>query len=277
MAYRPLRELGDSRAWLERGSVALEALHDSVLREESEALARQTPCSVSATASTSARTGVHTSEPPPEIVLHEFGGHDFGRAATLRLGAGEIVCIVGPTGSGKTTLLRAMLGLERARGKLLIAGRDSTNAPSGPESRPFAWVPQEAPLVTGTVVDNVALFARQKCVDDALALVGVDGLGDASDVVGPGGRSLSGGERRLLSIARAIASELPVLLMDEPTEGLDASATTIVLDAVRSLRGRRSMLIATHRIEVMRIADRVVALDTVARAANEADACVAAE
>lgn len=256
MAYRPLRDLGDAKAWLERGSVALGAVSDAVENgDEAPGSDWLAVCDQPAPRRSPTRDYSRT---PPEIVLADFGGTHHGGRATLRIAPGEIVCIVGPTGSGKTTLLRAMLGLEAAGGRMRIDGKDVVDAPSGPEHRPFAWVPQDAPLVTATVADNVALFGGSNNVEEALRTTGAGNLAAADELVGPGGRSLSGGERRLLALARAFATQLPVLLLDEPTEGLDAVATVRVLGAVERLRGRRSVLVATHRSEVVAIADRVV-------------------
>jgi ABC-type transport system involved in cytochrome bd biosynthesis fused ATPase/permease subunit len=175
-----------------------------------------------------------------------------------------MVCLKGPTGFGKTTLLRAMLGLEPALGGLAYGGVDLSRAERGPECRPFAWVPQDAPLISGTVVDNVRLIGCEAAAAcDALTSIGASALADRAGAsrVGPGGRSLSGGERRQIALARALATELPVLLLDEPTEGLDPLAIGRVLDALRSLRGRRSVVIVSHRAEVAAVADRVVGLD----------------
>lgn len=259
MSYRPLRDLGDAKGWIERGTVALKAIQAAT-----NGRARGGP------RDHDAGTKRHDLEHrPPEIVAFDFGGAEHGASATFRVEPGQIVCIVGPTGSGKTTLFRSMLGLEAARGKLVVNGEDIAARGTGPALRPFAWVPQDAPLVTGTLADNVALFGKRARASDALRLVGAQGIAGEDEIVGPGGRPLSGGERRLLSLARALASDLPVLLLDEPTEGLDSDATQRVLAAILRLRGHRSVIIATHRAEVMEIADIVLHLNGAHRLAAE--------
>jgi ABC-type transport system involved in cytochrome bd biosynthesis fused ATPase/permease subunit len=243
MAYRPLRDLGDARAWTLRGTIALEALDAIVPKEPAPSRAP-------------------ASDEPFELALLEvdgFGARDRGPTASFGLPPGEMLCIVGPTGSGKTTLLRALLGLEPSRGALHYGERDLSAAGVGPRERPFAWVPQDAPLVTGTIADNVTLFGGDAAV--ALEAIGArDLLARADDVVGPGGLPLSGGERRQVALARALASGLPVLLLDEPTEGLDADAERRVLDALARLSGLRSLLVVTHRESVVRIASRSISL-----------------
>jgi ABC-type transport system involved in cytochrome bd biosynthesis fused ATPase/permease subunit len=256
MSYRPLRDLGDARAWVERGSIALDAVRAAASGGATDVLA------TNGAGSGGEPALVHAgANRTPEIVLTEFGGAHHGAPGTFRVEPGKIVCVVGPTGAGKTTLIRAMLGLEPARGRLLVDGVDITLAPSGPASRPFAWVPQDAPLVTATTVDNVALVGGRDHAREALRAVGAEDLASIDDIVGPGGRPLSGGERRLLSLARAMSTELPVLLLDEPMEGLDANAAQRVMGAIVRLRGRRSILIVTHRPEVVAIADLVVRLE----------------
>jgi ABC-type transport system involved in cytochrome bd biosynthesis fused ATPase/permease subunit len=245
MAYRPLRDFGDARASCARGAAALAALGPLNFRaiepERGEA-----PVSEFA---------------PAALVARNFGGSRSSVGTSFTLEPGEILCIVGPTGSGKTTLLRALLGLEVARGKLGYARRDLTEAPAGPGFRPFGWVPQDAPLVTGTLTDNVALFSDDR--GHALAVLASVGgseliqrVGD--DIIGPGGRPLSGGESRQVAIARALCTGQPVLLLDEPTEGLDAVAAARVLEALQRVRKQRALLIVTHRSEVCAIADRVL-------------------
>ncbi len=245
MAYRPLRDLGDARAWSARGAVALEALD----RMAGESASDAPPAS---------------AQHAPQLAvleLADYGARDRGPRTSLCVAPGELVCVMGPTGSGKTTLLRALLGLAPAAGRVRYAGCDLSNAGVGPASRPFAWVPQDAPLVTASLLENVMLVggdpaAARAALDRIGATPLFDRVGDAR--IGPGGRPLSGGERRQVAIARALTTGLPVLLLDEPTEGLDARAQAAVLDTLERLRGSVSAIVVTHRPEVAEIADRVV-------------------
>jgi ABC-type transport system involved in cytochrome bd biosynthesis fused ATPase/permease subunit len=134
-------------------------------------------------------------------------------------------------------------------------------------------VPQEAPLITGTVTENVLLVGGDpEQARRALEQVGARTLLSLSpgELVGPGGRPLSGGERRQIALCRALVSGLPVLLLDEPTEGLDGAASAAVCTAIARLRGTHTGVVATHREEVARLADRVVQV-------GQADAIRAAE
>jgi ABC-type transport system involved in cytochrome bd biosynthesis fused ATPase/permease subunit len=249
MAYRPLRDLGDAKSRVARGVVAQEAV---------ERVAEERVVSVPTGGRPSWR-----GASPPRIELSGFGAERFGTDVTVDLEPGQIIGLVGRTGSGKTTLLRALLGLTPSRGALAASGVDLSRAGVGPEHRPFAWVPQDAPLVTGTLAENIALLGGDPArAVDALRAVGAERLAAMAhtDVVGPAGRPLSGGERRQVSLARAFATDLPVLLLDEPTEGLDAEATAAVLAAITSLRGRRTVLVATHREDVLAVTDKVVRL-----------------
>lgn len=253
MAYRPLRDLGDASGFRTRGELAFRALDASARPDERRAIAPAQP-----------GRGEFAGRAPATLSVRAFGARERGPRIDFTVEPGRLVAITGPTGAGKTTILRAMLGLEPCGGSLVYGERDLVPASVGPHGRPFAWVPQDAPLVTGTIVDNVAVALLGG--DPARAIAALDALGAgrltqlADVVVGPGGRTLSGGERRHVSLARALASELPVLLLDEPTEGLDAASERDVLDVLRRLKGRRSMVVVSHRPGVAELADEVVEL-----------------
>jgi ABC-type transport system involved in cytochrome bd biosynthesis fused ATPase/permease subunit len=110
---------------------------------------------------------------------------------------------------------------------------------------------------------NVALAARSaEHAASALSLVGASDLLSAvgDDRIGPGGRPLSGGQGRLLCLARAIATGSPVLLLDEPTEGLDAEAADRVIAAIRQVATERTVIVATHNRSVVEVADLCIEL-----------------
>jgi ABC-type transport system involved in cytochrome bd biosynthesis fused ATPase/permease subunit len=179
---------------------------------------------------------------------------------------GRVLAIVGPTGSGKTSILRAMLGLDATRkGVVRWGGIDLTGRAAGPRSRPFAWVPQDAPVLAGTLRDNVGF--GEKTDEEARAIVASVGGGALADAIGDEMRTLSGGERQWIAVARALATDQPCILFDEPTSALDDDAQRAMLDAIRALRGKRTVVVVTHRPEPLALADVVVRLEREAVAA----------
>jgi ABC-type multidrug transport system fused ATPase/permease subunit len=254
LAYRPLREWTESRLALARARAAYEELAPIL-----EAADRPDP---GAAPDGPAEARVWALGP---LELRELGlRHGRCAALSLRVEPGSIVAIVGPTGVGKTTLLRTLLGFERAEGgQVLFDGVPIGDAPAGPSSRPFAWVPQDAPLLADTLGANIALGAEVDAARGALGPIGAAHLDAAlgGARLGAGGRAVSGGERQWIALARAIATRQPVLLLDEPTSGLDAASQRLVLAAVSSLRGRRTVILVTHRPEPLAVADRVVHIE----------------
>jgi ABC-type multidrug transport system fused ATPase/permease subunit len=263
MSYRPLRDLGDARSALERGAMALAALDDL------------------------ANEGAPTRDAPVPRRRWTQETLTVGRLGVRRGGAstpmtsftarpGEIVAVVGPTGSGKTTLLRALLGLEpSATGFVRYGGEDLMPKGVGPGERPFAWMPQESPVLAGTLEDNLLRDGGPDgSVREILDAIGAGSLLARCDVapLGASGRAVSGGERKWIALARALATELPVLLLDEPTAGLDREAEARVLSALARLRGRRTVVLVSHQAEVVAVADRIVAVGSAAHAHEELSA-----
>jgi ABC-type transport system involved in cytochrome bd biosynthesis fused ATPase/permease subunit len=262
LMYRPLRDLGDARAALERGAEALASLDQARAALEAAAPAGSTHAPLRKERPTAPWQPARLQVSQLAVIR----GQNATPPTTFHLDPGEILALVGPTGAGKTSLLRALLGLEPGvSGTLSYGERDLLSAGVGPGERPFAWVPQEAAIITGTLDDNIALGASIDPAPSAAALLAQIGARSLLErgVDAPlraGGHELSGGERQWIALARALRSGLPVLLLDEPTSGLDPASQARVLEALAALRGTRAMILVTHRPEPLAIADRVVRL-----------------
>jgi thiol reductant ABC exporter CydD subunit len=186
----------------------------------------------------------------------------------LRFAAGEVVALAGSSGSGKSTLIGVLLGfITPDAGRVLIEEAIGERSLDQLDMRAWrtrvAWVPQDPVLQHGTVESNIRLGqpgAPREAVEwaaDRAALPEVE-LGRP---VGEGGSALSAGQRRRVAVARALLAERPVLLLDEPTAGLDTAAEAKVLASVRQLaRDGRLVLMVAHRPAVLAAADRVVTL-----------------
>ncbi len=189
--------------------------------------------------------------------------------ASLRLEPGRRVALLGPSGAGKTTVTSLLLRfLDPERGRVTIAGSDVRRYRQEDVRRTFALAGQDAHLFNTTIRANL-LLARPDATDEALhealdrARIDdwVASLPDGLDtIVGEEGTQLSGGQRRRLIIARALLSEAPVLLLDEPTAHLDSGTAQRLMDDVLDAAGDRSVLLITHRPEGLDRMDEVVTL-----------------
>jgi thiol reductant ABC exporter CydD subunit len=203
-----------------------------------------------------------------------YPGRDHPALADASLVArpGRTVAVVGPSGSGKSTLLAAVLGLVPLTGGQ-VGWHDGAGSGSLAEVDPsdwrrqFAWVPQRPHFFAGTVADNVRLAApdaTDAAVAGALAQAGAGFVLDlpqgVDTVLGDGGAGLSVGQRQRLALARAFVRDCPVVLLDEPTAGLDGETEQAVVDAVRRLARERTVVVVAHRPALVSIADDVVTL-----------------
>lgn len=183
---------------------------------------------------------------------------------TLGLAPGDRLAVSGPSGCGKTTLLEQILGLRSVpRGRIWIAGIDRVDLPARSTRSLFAYAPQEAPLLSGTVRDNLRLAdpdADDAAMFDALRIACLDEqvghLPSGLDTwVGASGEHLSGGEGKRLALARAWLRPAPWLVLDEPTEGLDRATEARLLrhlDAALSAQGR-GLIVVSHRSNIKRL------------------------
>ncbi|WP_427891182.1 thiol reductant ABC exporter subunit CydD [Kribbella sp. GL6] len=181
----------------------------------------------------------------------------------LEVRPGEVVALTGPSGAGKSTVLAVLLGfVVPDRGVVVAGGSAADEFVPAEWRRQFAWVPQNPGLRLGTVADNVRL-ARPEATDaEVRAALSAAGAADLSldKPVGEQGRQLSGGQQRRVALARALLTDAPVLLLDEPTAGLDPDTEAQVITSLRTA-GRTIVLVA-HRPALIAASDRTVSVGT---------------
>jgi iron complex transport system ATP-binding protein len=185
-----------------------------------------------------------------------YRNHLVGSNIALSLDAGEVLCLLGPNGAGKTTLFRTLLGLQRAlAGSVLLDDRAIERMRPVEIARHMAYVPQaHATEFSYTVLDVVLMgrtarlkpFASPGVADEKIAHEKLGVLGIA-DLAGHDYTQISGGQRQLALIARALAQEAPILVMDEPTASLDFGNQAMVLGRIRDLaREGYAIVLSTH-------------------------------
>ncbi len=229
-----------------------------------------------------------TAAPPPAVEFRDvrfsyLPGEEVLRGLSFAMKPGESVALVGKTGAGKSTV-SALLSRFRDvdDGAVLVEGRDVRAWDLAALRRRVALVPQEAFLWTGDIRLNVALRAGRPAekIAEAIRLTGLQRLvdrfaaipgnhaapsdgsaaGNHPSGVGERGSQLSSGERQLVSIARALAADPPILVLDEATSNVDTETEQRIRAALRELlRGRTSLVIA-HRLSTIRFVDRILVL-----------------
>jgi iron complex transport system ATP-binding protein len=185
-----------------------------------------------------------------------YHGHVVGRDISLALGPGEVLCLLGPNGAGKTTLFRTLLGLQRPLGgSVEVDGRPLAGLRPLEIAQCMAYVPQaHVTEFSYSVLDVVLMgrtarlkaFASPGPADRRIALQRLDELGIAALAEADYTR-ISGGQRQLALIARALAQGAPILVLDEPTASLDFGNQTMVLERIRDLAAADyGVVLSTH-------------------------------
>ena len=189
----------------------------------------------------------------------------------LKIEPGERIGIIGKVASGKSTLGRVMCGLyEPTSGEMLIDGLDSRQYHPHQLRQDFRFVAQDAEVFSGTVRDNLVLGSSD--ADDAQLIDAVVRSGadiflsrDAAGFdlpVGERGSRLSGGQRTLLVLARALVSPSKLLFLDEPTGSMDTQTEQYFIDRLKKALGKeQTLLVATHRHNMLSICDRLIVID----------------
>src|SRR5436309_15677556 len=192
-----------------------------------------------------------------------FGAVEAVRGISFRVEAGEIVGFLGPNGAGKTTTMRILAGIfPPTSGEVRIAGRDPARDPLACR-RAVGYFPEYAPFYPDLRVAGYLRFVarmkrlpraeRPRAVAQVLAWCGLEGV--ARRRVG----TLSKGYRQRVGLAQALCGDPPVLILDEPTVGLDPGQVAEIRQLVRGLRGRRTVFFSSHILsEVEALCERVI-------------------
>jgi len=201
---------------------------------------------------------------------YEGGRRPVLQGVGFRLDPGERVALVGGSGAGKTTLLHLVMGfLTPGAGVIRVNGVELAALDPADWRRRLAWVGQNPVLFHGTLEENIRLGAPEASPENvwaALRAARLEGLlarlprGLASPV-GEGGAGLSRGEAQRVALARAFLRDAPLLLLDEPTAGLDAENENLVLEALGVLAAGRTVLMVTHRLENLARTPRILVLE----------------
>ncbi len=199
-----------------------------------------------------------------------YGGTDILKEVSFHIEAGETVGITGEVGSGKTSLLRLIARLlPVAEGMLFVDGRDINSITTASLRRLIGYVPQETFLFSRTVADNIRYGVSGDYDDDAIAkaagqagfLDDVESFPEKFETrVGEKGVTLSGGQKQRLAIARAVAGNPPILLLDDPLSAVDAGREEEILNELGKFYAGRTVLIVSQRVSAFRDCDRIIVL-----------------
>ena len=189
---------------------------------------------------------------------------------SFKIKPGEHVGVLGRIGSGKTTLQKLIMGLyQPTDGAVLIDGIDLRQLDPAELRQQVGYVPQDSVLFYGSLRENLVLAHPQ--ADDAAILraAKLAGLNNFVDIhpqgfdmpIGERGESLSGGQRKAVSLARAVIHDPPMLVLDEPTSSMDHSSEAWVRQQLNTYAKGKTMLVVTHRTSLLEMVDRIIVVD----------------
>src|SRR4051812_17338498 len=259
--YTPIRSLGKLVNRIYSASAAAERIIE-FLDETPAVVEPARPRELTRPARTVQFEAVHFAYPGSEGCAIED--------VTFRMEPGQTIALVGPSGSGKSTIAKLLLRFyDPGSGQIRIDGVDLRELRVSDLRRSVSVLLQETLVFDGTVRQNIA-YGR----DDAseAAVVAAARAADAHDFIaelpegyetniGQKGRLLSGGQRQRIAIARAMIREAPILILDEPTTGLDAASTERIMEPLRRLMSGRATIVISHNLMTVRDATTIVVLD----------------
>lgn len=191
-----------------------------------------------------------------------YGAQDVLFDIAISIKPGEVVSIIGPNGAGKSTLLKVIAGMIKPRcGEILFRGESLLNShPWDITARGISWVPQDDNVFpTMTIKENLEMGAFLVCGDISKQIEEVCVIfPQLKDRMGQLAGSLSGGQRQMLAIARALMTKPDLLLLDEPTAGLAPNLVYMMLNQIREITSRMNsaVLVVTQSLDAVKLSDR---------------------
>ncbi|MEM5789686.1 MAG: ABC transporter ATP-binding protein, partial [Syntrophobacteraceae bacterium] len=261
--FKPIREISKFTGRMAKSTAALERVEEIMHLKPLDIGATDLP---------------HASEAPPLRGDIEFSSVSFGyggevpvlKEFSLSIPAGTKVAIVGASGSGKSTVLQMLMRLyDPERGKICIDAIDIRTLKLSSLRSQMAIVLQDSFIFNMSIADNIALAkpgaSEQEILEAARQAEADEFISELpagyETVLGEGGTGLSGGQKRRLAIARAFLRDAPIILLDEPTTGLDAASEKKVVEAIARLSKGRTTLLVTHQLSAAVDADLIVVVD----------------
>lgn len=190
---------------------------------------------------------------------------------SFSLDVGQRIGIVGPSGAGKSTLLHLFLRFwDYQHGSIRLGGHELKEYNAGQLRAAFGVVSQQTHLFNASIRDNILLAkptASEKqlnqAIDHAELRSFIERLPQGYDtMVGQNGYALSGGERQRIAIARALLKDAPILILDEPTVGLDALTEQSIMETIKKLMAGRTTIMITHRLMGLEVMDQILVFDS---------------
>ncbi|WP_318517996.1 type I secretion system permease/ATPase [Photobacterium leiognathi] len=189
---------------------------------------------------------------------------------SFTINPGERVAILGKNGSGKSSLAKMLAGLyQPTAGHLLFDGVESKQIHPADLRRSIGYMPQDITLIHGTIRDNIMFGKRQVTEHQLLRAIHLSGVAQFTaennegldKQVGEGGAALSRGQRQAVVLARAILADPSILLMDEPTASMDASAEKQFIHNMARVSQQHTLILITHKMSLLQLVDRIIVLD----------------
>ena len=257
---RPINELGQVTSMVQSMAAAAERVFE-FLEEAEEVPAPAQPANADGVEGNISFRHVSFGYDPGVEVIHDW---------SCEVKQGETVAIVGPTGAGKTTMVKLLMRFyDVSGGEILLDGVDIRNYDRGELRKQFAMVLQDTWLFKGTIMENIR-YGRADATDEEVIAAAKAARAHKFIRSLPGGYNMelnedatnvSQGQKQLLTIARAVLADAPVLILDEATSSVDTRTERLIQKGMDHLMAGRTSFVIAHRLSTIRNADRILVMD----------------